>query len=96
MEKEGWKVIRVREVPLDSIHANDVLVEVNADAKGTADQVFQKIVEITGVEIPRLKEYLASDKAWRESEAFSAIREYQADRARKKAERDAKRKAKSG
>ena len=45
------------------------------------------------MEIPRLKEYLASDKAWRESEALSAIREYQADRARKKAERDAKRKA---
>ena len=94
MEKEGWEVIRVRERPLDSIHANDVLVEVNPDAKGTADQVFQKIVEITGVDIRRLKEYLASDQPWREKEALSAIREYQAENARKKAELAARRAAK--
>ena len=46
------------------------------------------------MKIPKLKEYLASDEPWREKEALVAIREYQAENARKKAERDAKRKAK--
>ena len=96
LEAEGWNVIRVRERPLDSIHKNDVMVATNAHVKEVADLVLQKITEVTGVKIPKLKEYLASDEAWREKEALVAIREYQAENARKKAERDAKRKAKSG
>ena len=94
LEAEGWNVIRVRERPLDSIHKNDVMVETLAPVKEVADLVLQKIVEVTGVKIPKLKEYLASDEPWREKEALVAIREYQAENARKKAERDAKRKAK--
>jgi hypothetical protein len=46
------------------------------------------------VKIPKLKEYLASDQPWREKEALSAIREYQAENARKKAELAARRAAK--
>ena len=94
LEAEGWNVIRVRERPLDSIHKNDVMVETLAPVKEVADLVLQKIIEVTGVRIPKLKEYLASDEAWREKEALVAIREYQAENARKKAERDAKRKQK--
>ncbi len=94
LEAEGWNVIRVREIPLDSIHKNDVMVKTLAPAKEVADLVLQKITEVTGVKIPKLKEYLASDEPWREKEALVAIREYQAENARKKAERDAKRKAK--
>ena len=94
LEAEGWNVIRVRERPLDSIHKNDVMVETLAPVKEVADLVLQKIVEVTGVKIPKLKEYLASNEPWREKEALVAIREYQAENARKKAERDAKRKAK--
>ncbi|MDP6299416.1 MAG: hypothetical protein QF388_08390, partial [Acidimicrobiales bacterium] len=85
----------VRERPLDSIHKNDVMVETLAPVKEVADLVLQKIVEVTGVKIPKLKEYLASDEPWREKEALVAIREYQAENARKKAERDAKRKQKT-
>ena len=50
-----------------------------------------KIVEVAGAEIPRLAEYLESDEPWREAEALTAIRAYQADRAAKKAARKAKR-----
>ena len=72
------------------------MVEPFAPVKEVADLVLQKIVEIIDVKIPKLKEYLASDEPWREKEALVAIREYQAENARKKAERDAKRKSKSG
>jgi len=92
LEAEGWSVIRVRERPLNSIHKNDVMVEPLAPAKEVTDLVLQKITEVTGTKIPKLKEYLASDEPWREKEALIAIREYQAENARKKAERDAKRK----
>jgi hypothetical protein len=37
-----------------------------------------------------LDEYLASDDEWREAEALTAIRSYQAERAAKKAARKAK------
>ena len=94
LENSEWTVIRVRQNPLESIHKNDVMVEPFAPVKEVADLVLQKIVEIIDVKIPKLKEYLASDEAWREKEALVAIREYQAENARKKAERDAKRKAK--
>ena len=94
LEAEGWNVIRVRESPLDSIHPNDVMVEVLAPVKEVADLVFKKIIEVTGGKIPKLKEYLASDQPWREKEALSAIREYQAENARKKAELAARRAAK--
>ncbi len=43
------------------------------------------IVEVTGADIPRLEEYLASNEPWRETEALAAIRAYQAERAAKKA-----------
>jgi hypothetical protein len=85
MEEAGWQVIRVRERPLDSIHVNDVMVDTGAPAKTTADLVLKKIVKVTGMEIPRLDEYLASEEPWRETEALAAIRAYQAERAAKKA-----------
>ena len=50
-----------------------------------------KIIEVTGTHIPRLDEYLASDEPRRETEALTAIRAYQAERAAKKAEQAAKR-----
>jgi len=87
MEEAGWQVIRVRERPLDSIHANDVMVEAQAPAKTVADLVLNKIVEVTGTKIPRLDEYLASEGPWRDAEALKAIRAYQAERAAKKAAR---------
>jgi hypothetical protein len=85
MEEAGWQVIRVRERPLDSIHVNDVMVDTGAPAKTAADLVLKKIVKVTGTEIPRLDEYLASEEPWRETEALAAIRAYQAERAAKKA-----------
>ena len=93
MEEAGWQVIRVRERPLDSIHVNDVMVDVLAPAKTVADLVLDKIVEVTGTDVPQLDEYLASEGPWREAEALKAIRAYQAERAAKKAARAAKKKS---
>ena len=90
IEDAGWRMIRVRERPLDSIHVNDVMVDTLASAKTVADAVLVKIVEVTGAEIPRLDEYLASDEPWREAEALTAIRSYRVERAAKKAARKAK------
>ena len=87
MEEAGWQVIRVRERPLDSIHANDVMVEPLAPAKTVADLVLNKIVEVTGTDVPQLDEYLAFEGPWREAQALKAIRAYQAERAAKKAAR---------
>lgn len=92
MEKDGWRVIRVRELPLDSIHANDVMVPTQSDTKTVADLVFKKITELTDLKIPHLKKYLDSNGPWREEEAVEAIRSYQAENAAKKAAREAKRK----
>jgi len=85
MEEAGWQVIRVREHPLDSIHVNDVMVDTLAPAKTVADLVLNKIVEVTGTDVPQLDEYLASEGPWRDAEALKAIRAYQAERAAKKA-----------
>jgi G:T-mismatch repair DNA endonuclease (very short patch repair protein) len=90
LEEAGWKVIRVRERPLESIHENDVMVAPLAPAKDVADLVLAKIVEVTGVEISGLDEYLASDRPRREAEALAAIRAYLKDQVAKKAERAAK------
>ncbi|MEC8970327.1 MAG: DUF559 domain-containing protein, partial [Actinomycetota bacterium] len=90
LEEAGWKVIRVRERPLESIHENDVMVAPLASAKDVADLVLVKIVEVTGTEIPGLDEYLASDRPRREAEALAAIRAYLKDQVAKKAERAAK------
>jgi hypothetical protein len=92
MEEAGWQVIRVRERPLDSIHVNDVMVDTLAPAKMVADLVLNKIVDLTGTDVPQLDDYLASNEPWREAEAVKAIRSYQAERAAKKAARDAKKK----
>jgi len=91
IEDADWRVIRVRERPLDSIHLNDVMVNTLAPAKAVADAVLAKIVEVTGVEIPRLDEYLASEEPWREAEALTAIRVYLEEREAKKRERKAAR-----
>ena len=85
MEEAGWQVIRVRERPLDPIHVNDVMVDTMAPAKTVADLVLNKIVEVTGTDVPQLDEYLASEGPWRDAEALKAIRAYQAERASKKA-----------
>jgi len=90
MEEAGWQVIRVRERPLDSIHVNDVMVDTLAPAKTVADLVLNKIVEVTGTDVPQLDEYLASEGPWREAQALKAIRAYQAERAAKKAARTKK------
>ena len=90
MEDAGWTVIRVRERPLEAIHVNDVMVDTLAPAKTVADAVLEKLIGVTGAEIPRLAEYLESDEPWREAEALASIRAYQAERAAKKAVRTAK------
>ena len=86
MEEAGWTVIRVREEPLESIHPNDIFIDVNTTPKEITDLVLKRIAEVTGKKIPKLKEYLASDERWKENEALTAIREYQAERAKRKAE----------
>ena len=88
IEKSEWQVIRVRERPLESIHINDVMVETNAAVKFVADRVLTKIVEVTGIDLPRLDQYLESDEPWREADALTAIRGYLVERAGKEDERE--------
>jgi very-short-patch-repair endonuclease len=91
LEEAGWNVIRIREIPLDSIHVNDVMVKTLMPPKQLADLALTKIEEVTGTEIPGLDQYLASDLPRKEEAAKAAIRSYQAERAAKKAEHAAKR-----
>jgi len=58
-----------------------------APAKTVADLVLNKIVEVTGTDVPQLDEYLTSEGPWRDAEALKAIRAYQVERAAKKAAR---------
>ena len=95
IETEGWKVIRVRERPLESIHTNDVMVEPLTPVKDVADLVLKQIEKVTKTKIPNLETYLASKQPWREESALAAIRAYQAERAAAKAERAAKRAVRS-
>ena len=95
IETEGWKVIRVRERPLESIHTNDVMVEPLTPVKDVADLVLKQIEKVTKTKIPNLETYLASKQPWREEEALAAIRAYQAERAAAKAERAARRAVRS-
>ena len=90
MEEAGWTVIRVREEPLESIHPNDIFIDLNTTTKEITDFVLKKIAEVTGKKIPKLKKYLASDEPWREDQALKAIRAYQAERAAKKEARKKK------
>jgi very-short-patch-repair endonuclease len=90
MEEAGWTVIRVREEPLESIHSNDIFIDLNTTTKEITDLVLRKIAEVTVKKIPKLKKYLASDEPWREKEALKAIRAYQAERAAKKEARKKK------
>ena len=76
LETAGWTVIRVRELPLESVHINDVMVDAGMKTKLVADQVLQKIVELTGIKVPKLKQYLKSDRPLRETDALVAIRNY--------------------
>jgi len=76
LELSGWTVIRVRERPLESIHANDVMVDAGTRTKLVADQLLQKIVEVKSIAIPNLNTYLRSDEPQREEEAVAAIRSY--------------------
>ena len=53
----GWRVIRVREEPLERIGPNDVVVPQKAP-KIAADTVLLKIQDMCGTELPGLRSYL--------------------------------------
>jgi len=80
IEDSDWKIIRVREEPLVSIHINDVMVATNPSIKTVVDHVLSRIVEVTSAELPNLSEYLKSNQPWREPEAIADIRQRLIDR----------------
>jgi hypothetical protein len=87
MEEAGWKVIRVREQPLESIHKNDVMTHPSMNTKTVADLVIKKISQVAKTEILQIDKYLASGQLWREKESTAAIRAYQAENAAKRTKR---------
>ncbi len=95
MEAHGWEVIRIRELPLKSIHKNDIMVRKGESIKTITNKTLSMINDLTEKPLKLLHEYLLSDDLWREKEALVAIHEYQAENAKKKAARDAKKKQKA-
>ena len=87
MEEAGWKVIRVREQPLESIHKNDVMTHPSMNTKTVADLVIKKISQVAKTEILQIDKYLASGQLWSEKESTAAIRAYQAENAAKRTKR---------
>ena len=66
------------------------MVDPLTPTKVVTDLVLEQMVKVTNLKIPSLARYLKSDIAWRESEALTAIRTYQAERAAKKVARKGK------
>ena len=63
------------------------MVDPLTPAKVVTDQVLEKTVTITKLNISKLSRYLGSDRPWRPGEALSAIRAYQTERVAKKSAR---------
>ena len=75
LSKAGWRVIRVREKPLESISTNDVSMPLRQDMKLTANSVLLKIQEILGNPLDGIDKYLASPsrRKFKESKAFADL-----------------------
>ena len=58
LQKAGWKVIRVREEPLNAISSSDVSVPLRQDMKLTVNAVLLKIEEILGGRLTGIEHYL--------------------------------------
>ncbi len=58
LQRNGYKVIRVREQPLDAVGPHDVVVPLNLDPKQCANLVLTRIEEICGISLPGLPRYL--------------------------------------
>jgi hypothetical protein len=75
LSKAGWRVIRVREEPLESISADDVSMPLRQDMKLTANSFLLKIQEILGNPLAGINEYLVSPnrRKSKESKAFADL-----------------------
>jgi hypothetical protein len=62
LQKAGWKVIRVRETPLEMITENDISVRPQEYNKSVAGKVLQQIEKVCGISIPGLDDYLKGDR----------------------------------
>ena len=70
----GWKVIRVREAPLERLTPNDVLVTQRGD-KAMVDAVLQKVESVCGITLPKLTEYLRRRRTVGHKRAKAFIKE---------------------
>ncbi len=58
LQRNGWRVIRVREQPLDTVGPQDVLVPEGIDPKQCANLVLRRIEEVCGISLPGLPRYM--------------------------------------
>ena len=72
LQKAGWKVIRVREEPLNAISSSDVSVPLRQDMKLTVNAVLLKTQETLGVHLTGIEDYL-NEPARQNSRASAAF-----------------------
>ena len=72
LQKAGWKVIRVRENPLETISSSDLSVPLRQDMKLTVNAVLLKIEEILGGRLTGIEDYL-NEPARQNSPASAAF-----------------------
>jgi hypothetical protein len=77
----GWRVIRVREEPLEKIGPNDVVVPQKAPKAG-ANIVLLKIQDVCRVELPGIRTYLESKSLVNVEKANSVIKALLAERSK--------------
>ncbi|MCY2987546.1 MAG: DUF559 domain-containing protein [Planctomycetota bacterium] len=75
LEDAGWRVIRVREEPLELLGANDVVAP-QGDLKAVANMVLLKIQQLCNVHFPGLDDYLRRESLVNSVKAEAVIREY--------------------
>jgi hypothetical protein len=84
LKNNGWKVIRIREHPLEKISINDILVPVNCETKIVANLTILKLEEILKMKIPGSKKYINSSKLKNEKLSSKAIKDYLKESSRNK------------
>jgi hypothetical protein len=69
MQKAGWRVIRLRERPLEAITSDDLIVDQFTAHKDLANRVLRHLESVLNIRIKGLRRYLAQSELMRESDA---------------------------
>lgn len=70
----GWKVIRIRQIPLEPITSDDIIVAPNVRLKTIANQILIRIQEVCNISMQGFDAYLARKTLSRKQEAEDYVR----------------------